>query len=105
MLQLRTLGALELGEGDPSRQNLLLRQPRLVGLLAFLALTRNRSLHHRDSLMAMFWPEADAFHARHSLSQALHLLRRYLGSELVIARGAEEVGLAPDRIWVDAIAF
>ena len=104
---LRTLGALELRDtaGHPVRA--LLAQPKRMALLIYLALVTPRAggFCRRDTLFALFWPEADEERSRLALRQALHFLRRTLGDGVVLTRGDEEVGLSPERISCDAVAF
>jgi serine/threonine-protein kinase len=105
VIELRTLGTIELCGTVQGEPYALLRQPKRVALLAYLALAHLRGLHHRDTLLALFWPELDTAHARGALSQALHVLRRTLGRDVVVTRGPELVGLDPQRLWCDATAF
>jgi DNA-binding SARP family transcriptional activator len=53
----------------------------------------------------MFWPEQDQSGARHALRNALYNLRRQLGEAVIANRGTEEVGIAEDLLWCDAVAF
>jgi DNA-binding SARP family transcriptional activator/tetratricopeptide (TPR) repeat protein len=105
MIELRLLGSLSLT--NPSREELpaILRQPKRLALLAYLAVATPRGFHRRDTLLALFWPERDTEHARAALSDALYALRRALGDGVILRRGDEEVGLAPDRSWCDAVAL
>ena len=82
----------------------LLGQPRRLALLAYLA-TPPPGMHRRDSLLALFWPELDQAHARNALRQALHVLRRALGTSAVTSHGDEEVGLDFEQVWCDVAAF
>jgi DNA-binding SARP family transcriptional activator len=103
-IELRLLGNLSLR--TTGREGAaILAQPKRLALLAYLATATPRGFHRRDSLLALFWPEVDQDHARTSLRKALHLLRQELGPELIQNRGDEEVGLAPDRFWCDAVEF
>jgi len=105
MIELRLLGSLSLmGPGD-EEPAAILRQPKRLGLLAYLAAATPRGFHRRDTLLALFWPERDAEHARAALSDALYALRRALGDGVILRRGDEEVGLAPDQVWCDAVAL
>ncbi|MBI4521880.1 MAG: hypothetical protein HY701_13665, partial [Gemmatimonadetes bacterium] len=105
MIELRTLGTLELRVRDgPELGDVLSRRHR-VALLVYLALQHQRSFVARDTLLGIFWPELDQFHARRALRQALHVLRDGLGHEVLAARGNEEVGIAGDAFWCDAEAF
>lgn len=103
-LFLRVLGGLDLsGEGgkDPS----ILRQPKRVALLVHLAVGPEGGFKRRDSLIGLFWPDADSESARHSLRQALYVLRREIGAEALRARGDEEVGIDPSLLACDAARF
>ena len=41
----------------------MLRQPRRLALLVYLALAHPKGLHQRDKLLALFWPEMDTTRA------------------------------------------
>jgi DNA-binding SARP family transcriptional activator/Flp pilus assembly protein TadD len=64
-----------------------------------------RAFRRRDELLALFWPESDAAHARNSLRQSLHGLRGELSAGVLLARGNEELGLCRDRLRVDVKSF
>jgi len=101
---LRVLGGLDLsGEGgiDPA----ILRQPKRVALLAYLAVGPEGGFKRRDSLIGLFWPDADPESSRHSLRQALYVLRRGIGSEALRGRGDSEVGVDPEVLTCDAARF
>ena len=105
MIELRTLGALDLRAADGREMHTLLSQPKRLALLAYLALGRGQRLHRRDAVVALFWPDLDQEHARGALRQALRFLRRVLGDGVVVTRGDEEVGIDREMLWVDAPAF
>jgi serine/threonine-protein kinase len=105
MIELRTLGALELTSADSTAVGSVLAQPRRAALLCYLALASPRGFHRRDTLFALFWPEYDAEQARHALRQSVYFLRRSLGSETIVSRGDEELALAPDRVRCDVWDF
>ena len=105
MLQLRVLGSTDLRVGDGGELPAVLRQPKRTALLTYLAAACPRGFHRRDTLLALFWPEHDAAHARDALNSALRFLRREVGPDVLPSRGAEEVGLAPGQVWCDAVAF
>ena len=65
----------------------VLRQPKRLALLLYLTLASPRGLQRRDRLLALFWPEQEESRARNALSQALHVLRRGLGEEVLVRRG------------------
>ena len=82
MLRLITFGGLALEpNGTPVVPRV--RPPRLA-LLALLAATGDRGVT-RERLVALFWPEADEDHGRHSLRQALYALRNEAGQDVVHA--------------------
>jgi DNA-binding SARP family transcriptional activator/TolB-like protein len=89
-----------MGDADVS---VLARQPKRMALLAYLAVASPRGFHRRDKLIALFWPELDAAHARNSLSQTLHVIRSSLGADAIETRG-DEIGLSP-LISVDVRSF
>ena len=73
-------------------------------MLAYLAAATPRGFHSRDKLLALFWPESDAEHARNALRQSLHFLRRSLGEAAIVGRG-EEVAANPDLFECDVVAL
>ena len=105
MIELRTLGALELTSADSNAVGSVLAQPRRAALLCYLALAVPRGFHRRDTLFALFWPEDDAEQARHALRQSVYFLRRALGSETIVSRGDDELALAPEQVRCDVWAF
>jgi serine/threonine-protein kinase len=104
-VRLQVLGPIDLRGAGGEEVRSLLVQPKRLMLLAYLVLARAGGFCRRDSLVALFWPESDALRARLSLRQALHFLRQSLGDGVVVARGAEEVGIAGDGCWCDVVAF
>lgn len=103
-LLLRVLGGLDLS-GEGGRDASVLRQPKRVALLAYLAVGPEGGFKRRDSLIGLFWPDADSEGARHSLRQALYVLRKGIGAEALRARGDEEVGIDPGVLACDAARF
>ncbi|HEY7635921.1 MAG TPA: BTAD domain-containing putative transcriptional regulator [Gemmatimonadales bacterium] len=79
----------------------VLAQPKRLALLAYLAAAFPYGFHRRDTLLALFWPEADQGHARTALRKALHFLRHELGPSSILSRGDEEIGLADTGVWCD----
>src|SRR6266480_4656233 len=90
-IQFRTLGTLDLRTFDGRELHSLLAQPKRVGLLAYLCVATPRGFHRRDKLLGIFWPNADQGHARTSLRNSVHVLRRSLGENAVVSRGDEEI--------------
>lgn len=105
MIELRTLGALELHGADGGELRRVLQQPKRLALLAYLAVATPRRFHRRDALLATFWPDLDTDHARGALRRSLYFLRRALGDGVLVGRGDEEIGLAPGALWCDTAAF
>jgi DNA-binding SARP family transcriptional activator/Tfp pilus assembly protein PilF len=105
MIELRTLGTIDLVGADEDRLETLLRRPKRLALLAYLAIERPTGHQRRDTLLAMFWPEADDVHARAALRQALHVIRGALGDSAVHAVGDEQLSLSPAALRCDAVEF
>ena len=105
MLHLQTLGSLDLRDATGEPLDAVLRQPKRLALLAYLAVSSPRRFHRRDTLLALFWPEFDEEHARASLRRALYFLRSALGAETVAGRGDDEVGVPEAALWCDATAM
>jgi DNA-binding SARP family transcriptional activator/tetratricopeptide (TPR) repeat protein len=104
VIQLRLFGSPDLRR-DPGGEALsVLAQPKRFAVLAWLALAHPRGIHRRDTLLALFWPELDATHARAALRKTVYHLRQALGADAVINRGDEELGLGPG-FWCDAVEF
>jgi DNA-binding SARP family transcriptional activator len=105
MIELRTLGPVGLHDRDGREIEAVLRQPKRLALLVYLAVARPRGFHRRDTLLGLFWPELGESRARNALGQALHGLRSELGSGIIVSRGSGEVALDRQRLWCDAAAF
>src|SRR5947199_4957456 len=105
MIQFRMLGTVDLRDSGGRELRSVLRRPKLLALLGYLAAARPFGFHRRDSLVALLWPELDNAHARNALRQALHALRDALGPEVLVARGEEELALSEQSFWCDPRAF
>jgi DNA-binding SARP family transcriptional activator len=105
VLHLRTFGTLGLHDSAGVSVGSLLAQPRSMALLAYLLLARPRGYLRRDTLCALFWPDADEEHARGALSQALTRIRRSAGAQVLELRGKNEVRVAPGRFTCDVLTF
>ena len=105
MIELRTLGGLELRGAAVSRARAVLAQPKRLALLAYLAVESRGGCCRRDTLVTLFWPELNNAHARGALRQALSFLRKELGSKLFFSRSDEEIAIDPEALWCDAAAF
>ncbi len=102
MIQLRLLGTIQLQSDDGRDVRAVLAQPRRLALLAWLAL---HGTTRRETLLGVFSPESETDRARSALRNALHFLRRELGSEAIESIGDGELRVGPDRVWCDARAF
>ncbi|MGH7557702.1 MAG: BTAD domain-containing putative transcriptional regulator, partial [Gemmatimonadota bacterium] len=102
MIRLRTLGVLQLRDAR-GRDYCGELQPKRLALLVYLAHTPRR-FHRRDSLFALFWPEAGSRLARNSLRQSLFSLRNTLAKGILAGRGYEEIAVT-DLLWSDVAAF
>jgi DNA-binding SARP family transcriptional activator len=105
VLHLRTFGTLGLHASEGASVGSLLAQPRSMALLAYLVVARPRGYLRRDTLCALFWPDADDEHARGALSQALTRIRRSVGDHVLELRGKNEVRVVHDAIACDVLAF
>lgn len=104
-LSLRVLGAPSfVGDGADAAAELL-TLPKRLALLVYLSASLARGFRRRDELLALLWPESDASHARNSLRQSLHLLRRCLPPGAVITRGSRDVALSEGALRLDSELF
>ncbi len=101
MIELLTLGLVDI-RANGRDVGAVLRQPKRLALLAYLAADPPRRFHRRDALLALFWPDLDEEHARAALRRSLHFIRQALGAEVLAGRGDEEVGVPDEALWCDA---
>src|SRR5712671_2288203 len=101
MIELRVLGEIRLRDSSGGDAESLLRQPKRLALLAYLAAPSPGSWHRRDMLLALFWPELDTAHARTSLRNSLYVLRQCLGEQVLRTRGDEEISVNADAMQSD----
>lgn len=99
-IRLFTLGPPQVREGGEPVE----LSPRLLALLAYLAVASPRRNTRRDTLLVTFWPDRDGSRGRNALNQTLHRLRRRLGPEAIESRGDEELCVS-DRLTTDAGQF
>lgn len=104
VFELRLLGTTDLRLGGDEVGGIL-SAPKRLGLLVYLALARPRGFQRRDLLLPLFWPKLGQAAARNALSNLLYHIRRAVGEEVLVNRGAEEIGIRRDGFWTDAIAF
>jgi DNA-binding SARP family transcriptional activator len=103
MISLRLLGAAEVIDDGPAgtpRRNL---QRHRLALLAVLARAPRLTLA-RDRILLLLWPDAPTGRARHLLRQSLHVLRRDLHPEIVVAAG-DDLRLNTGVVTVDVVEF
>ncbi|MDX1566710.1 MAG: BTAD domain-containing putative transcriptional regulator [Longimicrobiales bacterium] len=105
MIRLQVLGSLSLSRADGTSIRSVLAQPKRFALLTVLASSHPRATHTRDTVLGLLWPELAPKRARRALRQSLHGLRRSLGPGVVTGKGQEHVGVDPERLWCDAVAF
>jgi DNA-binding SARP family transcriptional activator len=101
--RLQLLGGFRLTQGEVE---IALPTRKAEALLAYLALPGGRP-HSRDELAALLWGERGEQQARHSLRQALYVIRQSLGGEATAILGVEgdRIALDPDRLEVDVARF
>lgn len=104
-MRLLTLGSVSLRDADGGEVASVLTQPKRFALLVYLACAKPRGLQPRDRVLGMFWPELDQDRARAALSQSLYVLKKALGADAIVTRGADQVGVNHDVLWCDAAAF
>jgi DNA-binding SARP family transcriptional activator/TolB-like protein len=105
MTVLRLLGSVNLKDAGGKEIRPLLRQPKRLAVLAYLAGNSPEIFHRRDRLLALFWPESTTEQARHGLRQVLYELKRQLGDDVLVRRGAEDIGLNWDVVTCDVAQF
>ncbi|MGH7539511.1 MAG: AfsR/SARP family transcriptional regulator, partial [Gemmatimonadota bacterium] len=105
VIEFHTLGKIDLAGVEEDAVEAVLRGPKRLGLLAYLALARPGEHVRRDTLLALLWPEHDATRARHALRNTLYSLRRALGREVLRGRGKQDLAVSRKQLWCDAVAF
>jgi DNA-binding SARP family transcriptional activator len=102
MLRLNTFGGLVLQQ-DGQLHTGPASQRRRLALLAVVAAAGRRGTS-REKLVSLLWPDSDAEAGRHSLYQALHAIRRSLGSDDVFL-GSATLQLNPELVTSDVAEF
>ena len=98
MILCRTLGPVDVSlDGGPAPPDLLWRKH--LALLVYLARSPRR-VRGRDHLVGLLWGDRTEAAARHSLSEALRVLRRHAGDAAIETTGGQ-VRLAPGFVEVD----
>jgi DNA-binding SARP family transcriptional activator/TolB-like protein len=103
--ELRILGSTELIGPLPGSGDGVVRQPKRLALLAYLALGTAAGFRRRDEVVGLFWPELDQAQGRTYLRKALHAIRADLGDNVIVGRGDDEVRLDRSVLWCDAVAL
>ena len=102
MIALRLLGPVELKvDGGPPPAELLWKKN--LALLVYLRLSP-RQTRSRDHLTGLLWGDKPESAARHSLNEALRVLRRAVGEE-ALQTDASAVRLDPGTVTLDLDAF
>ena len=98
MISLKTLGPLEVRvDGTQPPRELLWRKN--LALLLYLVRSPDRR-RTREHLVGVFWGDKPDSSARHSLNEALRVIRKSAGEDLLLSIG-DQVALAPDAVLVD----
>ena len=98
MILCRTLGPIEVTlDGGPAPAELLWRKN--LALMIYLARSPRRA-RSRDHLVGLLWGDRSEAAARHSLSEALRVIRRHAGEAAVEATGGQ-IRLAAGVVEVD----
>ena len=105
MIELRTLGALDLRDADGRELRPILAQPKRLALLAYLTTATPGPFCRRDALLGVFWPEMDHARARAALSRAVHYLRKFLGDSVVVGHSDDELGVDSQLFTCDVVRF
>jgi len=105
MIRFRAFGAADLRDNDGNELRTVLSRPGQLALLAYLAVARPRGFHRRDTIVGMFWPETGQDQARNALRQAVHRLRHELGADVIVSRGADELGIDSSALSADVVEF
>jgi DNA-binding SARP family transcriptional activator len=104
-IRLRLLGPPRIAGLDGHEIHGVVRRPKLLAVLGYLAAADPGGFQERDELLTLFWPTLDGFRARRSLRKSLHLLRRVLGPEAIVSRGRNRVAVDRRVLWCDVPAL
>jgi len=105
MIELKIIGPVELRGKDGKLEHSFLAGPKRLALLSYLILNRPRGMQRRDRVLPLLWPEKGQKSARNSLSNLLYHIRNTLGSDILITRGTEELGIDASKLHCDALEF
>lgn len=106
MIDLRLLGTIDIQGPVADQESLVgvLRQPRRLALLAYLASAEPAGMQQRDALLSLLWPEYNLERGRHALRQSLHVLRRALGNDVIVRHGDGGLSIDTTLLRCDAVA-
>ena len=79
----------------------MVTQPRRVALLVYLLIAEPRGPHSRDILATLLWEDLGEHQARQALRNALHGLRRALGSDIIRTTGHDLIGIDARSVSCD----
>lgn len=102
VFSLKLLGGASLEDDGEVLTGRAVHRHRLA-LLALLAGAHPR-VSSRDKLIAWLWPERDSERARGLLNQAVHVLRRTLGTDAILSAG-DDLLFNPQLVSCDLIGF
>lgn len=105
MFQFRAFGGVELVEQQGSTVREVILQPKQVAVLTYIATCPAGQPRARDTLLGMFWPEADMRHARAALRQTIHEIRKALGHQVIQPVGRNQLRLDPGAFAYDLWTF
>lgn len=103
MAKIRLLGPVELRDNSGNIKQSFVAGPKRLALLSYLVLELSDGFKRRDRLLPIFWPSHGQDSARNALSNMLYHIRETLGSEAIINRGKEELGVGD--VWCDVHEF
>lgn len=99
-VRVHVLGGFGL-DRDGTRVDLGPRPPgRSLDIVRVLAVTREHSCAVQQ-IYDWLWPDADGDQAKSACEQALHRLRRLLGTHDAVVQREGRLRLAPEKVWVD----
>lgn len=105
MIRLAVLGQIDLRGADGVQLTAVLRQPKRLAILAYLASGQPGTVVRRERLLSMFWCDHPEDGARNALRQALHKLRAALGAEVIEARASDSIRIDETRLECDLWQF
>jgi DNA-binding SARP family transcriptional activator len=101
MIEICTLGTVEVRDTASGRSLPALHHPRPLGFLVRLALQEGPV--RRDTLLPLFWPESDEPRARHALRQLILRVRRESCGDLLVCLNSQAVQLREGVVRCDAV--